>query len=309
MSKLYRLENDYLRLDISPQASEWHTLIDKRTGIDYAYKGDPAWWTGRNPTLFPFVGKLNGGKFTYQSQDYPHSNHGFARTSTFSVINAAPDHSSIQLAFQDSDDTRRIYPFHFTLTNSYAITANRLQVTTNVCNQGDRPLPCTLGAHPAFALHLDTGTSLGDYQLIFDGQQEFTKRRLMNPDGSWQKEFVTWDPPRLSDQTDGRTHISLDEHMFDQDVVALWDLQSASVTLQGKNPAERVKLHRGNSKILGIWAKPGAPFICLEPWLGYGDLEGWSGEIMTRPETAIVQPGQNYTLTYSLEIGEPALDN
>ena len=34
---------------------------------------------------------------------------------------------------------------------------------------------------------------------------------------------------------------------------------------------------------LGLWQKPGAGFLCIEPWRGYASPVGFDGEFTTKP--------------------------
>ena len=43
---------------------------------------------------------------------------------------------------------------------------------------------------------------------------------------------------------------------------------------------------------LGVWMKPGANFICIEPWHGVTDPEGFNGEFKDKPGSLIVPPGE-----------------
>ena len=52
----FKMENDLVSAVIDEHASEIHSFKDKATGIEYMWQGDPAFWAGRNPTLFPMVG-------------------------------------------------------------------------------------------------------------------------------------------------------------------------------------------------------------------------------------------------------------
>jgi len=292
----FDLSNDYLSLTLGLHASEWTSLVDRRTGLEYAWSGDPAWWEGRNPTLFPFVGKLNGGVFRYRGRSYPHGNHGFARRAVFALSRLSEEMAELQLT--DSPETRAVYPWAFSLTNRYQLRGNFLDVTISVRNRDTKLMPCTLGAHPAFACPLAAGEDFRDYRLVFPDAQQL-RRRLMHPDGSWDTDLTDFGT---------RQEIPISPELFADDVLAFWGVRARQITLQGPREYERVTLHRGNSDQLGIWTKPGAPFVCLEPWRGFGDLAGWHGEVLNRPETFILHQGEVVELHYSLEIGLPVTD-
>ena len=42
---------------------------------------------------------------------------------------------------------------------------------------------------------------------------------------------------------------------------------------------------------LGIWTKPGAPFLCIEPWQGHASPLGFDGEFADKPGTVGLAPG------------------
>ena len=53
---------------------------------------------------------------------------------------------------------------------------------------------------------------------------------------------------------------------------------------------------------LGIWAKPGAPFVCLEPWLGIADSVDQSGLLIEKEGIRALETGKSETKKYSIEI-------
>jgi galactose mutarotase-like enzyme len=42
---------------------------------------------------------------------------------------------------------------------------------------------------------------------------------------------------------------------------------------------------------LGIWQKPGGPFLCIEPWAGLADPAGFTGELREKPGIVELAPG------------------
>ena len=42
----------------------------------------------------------------------------------------------------------------------------------------------------------------------------------------------------------------------------------------------------------GLWSKPGAEFLCLEPWAGYASPLGWDGEFAGKPGVISLEPGR-----------------
>ena len=149
-----RIASDALAAEISELGAELRTLTDAQSR-DLLWDGDPAFWTGRAPLLFPIVGELAGGAYRLDGRGYPMPKHGFARRSTFVVV--AHAHDRITLRLDASDATRTIYPFDFRLDVSYAITGATLTLTAVVSNLGEAALPASFGFHPAFRWPLPYG--------------------------------------------------------------------------------------------------------------------------------------------------------
>jgi hypothetical protein len=42
---------------------------------------------------------------------------------------------------------------------------------------------------------------------------------------------------------------------------------------------------------LGIWTKPGAGFVCIEPWQGHASPVGFDGELAEKPGIVPIAPG------------------
>ena len=49
---------------------------------------------------------------------------------------------------------------------------------------------------------------------------------------------------------------------------------------------------------LGIWAKPGAPYICLEPWHGLADSTDSSGKWEDKKGMLFLKAGESFKTNY-----------
>ena len=55
---------------------------------------------------------------------------------------------------------------------------------------------------------------------------------------------------------------------------------------------------------LGIWSKPGgAPFLCIEPWLGYADTAGKPTDFKQKEGIIRLNKGAEFKVLYSVEVG------
>lgn len=264
---------------IDPFGAELQSLTD-RQGHEYMSSGDPAFWNGRAPLLFPIVGRLNGDTLRVDGQAYPLEKHGFARRSRFDII--THDASSVTLRLTDSAATRAMYPFAFNLDAQFVLDGATLAMTVTVRNPGDAPLPASFGYHPAFAWPLP-GADRAAHEIIFKQDEPATLRRV-TPEG------VIGTDVKASPVVGNRFVVSDD--LFADDALVWTDLNSRSLTY-GVPDGPRLDIAFPDTPHLGIWTKPGAAFLCIEPWAGHADPQGYAGEFRDKPGVIEIAPGAN----------------
>ncbi len=118
MSVPVKLKSTLLSAEIAPLGAELVALRDAKGG-DLLFNGDPAYWTGRAPLLFPIVGRLPGDALIHQGVTYPMLQHGFARRRVFTLLSATED--SATFALEADEETRLQYPFEFSLRVTYTL--------------------------------------------------------------------------------------------------------------------------------------------------------------------------------------------
>src|SRR5215218_7018603 len=108
MDDTVSISDSTLSAHISPLGAELVRLQDGN-GLDLLWNGDPAFWTGRSPLLFPIVGRVHGDRIQVDGRHYALPQHGFARTQTFMLIDAAPNFCRWSLRSNEATLSR--YPF------------------------------------------------------------------------------------------------------------------------------------------------------------------------------------------------------
>lgn len=120
-----------------------------------------AWY--KNVLLLPFPNRLNNGTYQWQGQTYrfpindthtENALHGFSPDYTpmiFKATELKKASASIELQFF-YDGSHPAYPFPFTFNVTYAITAQRFEITLQVKNEGKNPMPFGMGWHPYFKI-------------------------------------------------------------------------------------------------------------------------------------------------------------
>jgi len=266
---------------INPLGAELSSITDPQ-GREWMTDADPAYWTGRAPILFPVVGAPFRETIRVDGRDYPMAKHGFARRSRFDVVEASDARAAFEL--RDSDGTRAHYPFGFRLRLLFAIEGPALTVTAEIENpDAERDLFASLGFHPAFAWPLPGAKAKTDARVLF-GSDEPDALKAIAPDGTIADAEV---PSPL----DGR-ELRLRDELFAHDAL-VWDRVRSSELTYGEPDGPNLHL-RFDAPKLGIWTKPGAAFLCLEPWHGIADPEGYTGEYRTKPGVFAVAPGATW---------------
>lgn len=282
------IANEILQVSIAQQGAELTSIVRRSDHTQYLWQADPAFWKRHAPVLFPIVGRLKDNQYTYQGSIYQMSQHGFARDLFFNIVEEADDSITFRLA--DQPLTHEKYPFAFRLDISYTLEGNALLVSYEVHNPNDKVLPFSIGAHPAFSCPIIPGESFTDYEIHFE-QAETAERHLLNA-GLFDGTTV----PYLQNSD----HFPLTNDIFDQDALVFHDLKSAYVELRSKVSGRSVRMTLDGWPYLGIWAKPGAPFVCLEPWQGLADSTDVSGVLTEKPGIHLLLPGQTHTCGYEV---------
>ncbi|MBU1463113.1 MAG: aldose 1-epimerase family protein, partial [Alphaproteobacteria bacterium] len=140
------IASDQLGATISAQGAELWSLRDAQ-GRELMTDADPRWWTGHAPLLFPFVGRSRGDAYRLDGRDYAMPQHGFARRSTFALVERSDSAATFRLEADAA--SLLVYPFAFRLDMGFAIEGARLCMTATVTNRGEAVMPFSFGYHPA----------------------------------------------------------------------------------------------------------------------------------------------------------------
>lgn len=279
MSDLITLASPDLTARINPLGAELWSLTDAQ-GREYMTDADPAFWTGHAPLLFPIVGALNGGCYRLGEREFPLPKHGFARTSRFELVDHAADEARFRLT--DSGATRAVYPFTFVLDLAFRIEGLTLHMTATVENPGDEPLPFSFGFHPAFAWPLP-GEVKADHRVVFAKDEPQPIRRIDPPTGLLL-------PEGFATPVAGR-ELTPDAALFEADAL-IWDSLNSRSLRYGVPGGPGLDIAFPDTPMLGVWQKPGANYLCIEPWQGIADPLGYAGDFRDKPGIVELPPGE-----------------
>lgn len=288
------ISNNFLQIRVAHYGAELSSLIRKRDKVELLWQGDPEYWTGQSPVLFPIVGNVPEDTYSFNGQNYPLERHGFARKSDF-ILESSSD-SELRFALFSNEKSRSVYPFDFSLFETFTLKDNLLEVTFEVQNPGKEPLYFSIGAHPAFKCPITPDEYMCDYNLRFE-QTENLNRRMQG------------DPMLTGEQVPfirNNTIVPLSHELFYDNAVILQEIKSNWIELVHGNEETSesvIRLHAKGFPYLGIWSPVNdAPFVCIEPWYGIASTFGDSNELVSKEGIMKLDPGADFTCSYGIEV-------
>lgn len=268
----------------------------KKGGWEYLWQADPMVWGRHAPILFPLVGKAFENKFVIDGTTFHLGQHGFARDLEFV---ASDSNSELLKRFElnASEQTLQSFPYNFQLQVEYELRGNTLVKKDTVCNFDTQTMYFHIGNHPGFRYRdFCVEDEVHGYMKFYNGGKEVT--RLLASRLSKQGYVVDGYLPFLL----AEGLLPLTDALFQNDALVFEDMQVSRAILLDKQRNPYLEVSFSQAEVLGVWSPVGksAPFVCIEPWNGRADAEGYSGEFQNRKWTQ--QLGPSAQKTYTIEI-------
>lgn len=282
---IHYAENKYFTLGVKEMGAELTSFKSKTTDFEFIWCGNTDIWYGQSPILFPIIGRLLNDKYTLDGKEYEMPKHGIVRKKTFTLI----EKSENSLTFRQSSDSESIksYPYNFDIDIKFTINDNGLNVSHTIINKNDNIMYFSFGAHPAF------NCEIGDY-LEFSNEETLLTERI-------DHESILIDEKFPVELDNNKLYIT--SHIFDNDALILSNYKSKYISLKSNNNKRVVKFIF-DSPLLGIWAKPGAPYVCIEPWWGVNDSYNKVEDFSQKRGIMPLNPGETKTFSWSIEVNE-----
>lgn len=284
------LKNEVLTVEIEDVGAQLASITGQ-DGVQYLWQGDPEIWPRRAPLLFPVLGRLKDSQYTLEGETYTIPTHGFCRDALFT----AEQHSQTSASFRlsDSEQTRKVYPFAFSLCVTYELEENRLVKRHTVENRTQKTMYYELGGHDGFRAPLTPGEKMEDYAIRIPGLEHIqpyamNDELMLVPKG----EIIALDNGR----------IPLKPAVYGLDTIILDQLPQSTAILVDGQDRPRVTMEFADFLYLGIWTqnKPfDTNYVCIEPWTTLPDGTFVGRGLKDKMGIRALAPGQSETLVYT----------
>ena len=253
----------------------------EKDGIERMHDGQKD-WNRHSPVLFPIVGKLKDNMTLIEGKEYKMNQHGFARDMDFEKIGE----NSYVLRY--NEETLKMYPFKFELYISYEVGNNSVTTKYRVVNKDNKMIYFGLGGHPAYKCDYVTGKYILEFEEIEDDMEIYQLENGLIKDTCENKSNFMKD-----------NRILLDNNTFENDAIIFKNIRSRVIYLK-KEEKSILSLEFKDFPYLGIWSKPNAHFICLEPWLNTADKVSTNGNYEEKDDLVELNQGQQFVAEYTV---------
>jgi len=266
-----------------------------RSGLEYLWQGDRAYWGGQAPVLFPIVGSLrNQQAVTASGKICRMERHGIARKREFTLNKES--NQSISFVLHSDSETKKRYPFEFELEVQYRLDGKSLTTRYTITNADREVLPFQIGGHPAFRCPLKEGERFEDYVVEFEFP-ETADCPSPNPSTG----LVNLEQRRSILKNE--SVLSLSHRLFENDALIFDSLRSKEVCLRHSKTGCGVRMKFEDFDYFLLWSSSnGGPFVALEPWSGLAACNDESNLFDLKRGVTLLPPGEKKSFQYTIEL-------
>lgn len=255
----------------------------KLDGKEMLHQGE--FWNRHAPILFPIVGKLKNNKTKINGKVYNMNQHGFARDMEFKELEKC--NLKHKYVLESNSETLERFPFRFSLYVTHLVEEDTLETIYKVVNKDEKKMVFGIGAHPAFICDY----SSGKYKIEFEKQEENIKFMSLSEGLILEKEA----PNVLENNC-----INLNKDSFINDAIIMKNIKSNKVYLK-ENEKKILEFDFTGFPYLGLWAKIGAPFVCIEPWMNTADKVNADGNLESKENILELKPNEEFKCSYKVK--------
>ncbi|RLD65215.1 MAG: aldose 1-epimerase family protein [Bacteroidetes bacterium] len=292
--KIYTIKNNNFQVSVKKTGAELCSFKSFKTNTEYIWNADPEIWAAHAPNLFPIIGCLKDDAFLYKGKEYACPKHGFIRkNNNVSLLDQTGN--SLTFGLKYSEETLKVYPFQFEFQIKFILDGNKLIVEHEITNHGDEKLLFSLGAHPGFTCPIYQDEKYSDYYIEFEKPETAQTWQVLENGLIGKQPLPIFEEP---------TKINLHSQIFKNDALVFKNLNSSKVSLKSKKSNQVVSMQFEDFPYLGVWAKPNAKYVCIEPWLGIADSFDTDRNFENKEALIKLESKKSFNATYSIVIEE-----
>jgi galactose mutarotase-like enzyme len=279
-----QIKNNHLTVKVAAQGAEIQSVVCNKTQREYFWQGDAKYWDGHSPILFPVVGGMWDRTCKYEDRLLPIEKHGFVRKRTWDLVELKED--SVTYAYTPKDELAD-YPFPCQISVTYRVEENHLVMHFEVKNLGEKTMYFQLGGHPAFNLP----DFSEDQEVVGYIKLEGTPTSVLR---AGEQGCTTPERFPFPQTEDGLVPICVETFNHEALIFDEYSVTAATLMSLDKEPIARVE---SDAPVFLFWQPQGVhtPFLCIEPWHGLCDMQGFDGYIHERPYMQELAAGQAWT--------------
>lgn len=276
------IQNSELRVAISTLGAELQSIVDKN-GVERIWQRDPAFWAGCAPVLFPVAGGYKDDVYYMNGKRYEMPKHGYVRKLEWAVETAEAE-KAVFLMTEKAPG----FPFEYEMRVIFALKANQLAVTYRVTNKDSQTFWYGLGAHEAYSIP----GGIEHYRMVFDEKEIFANNELVG-------NLIKPETVIVSDESDT---LPLKTEFFAVDALVFRGFKSRGVTLVSDLHDRKIRVDFPGHDVLMFWQKPGAEYICIEPWCNAPDFTDADQQIEHKPGCICLKSGETVDRTHTITV-------
>lgn len=220
------------------------------------------------PVLFPYSGRIQDEVLHIRGGQHPAPIHGIVQNQKWQVLNTSTtDGASITIGITANEETKKTYPYDFSLEITYTLKGDTVTITPACKNCDTEAMPCDLGFHPYFTT---SGLENLTFSLQAETQFDPSCGEKVPFDGQLKMSAVT----------------AMGSILMNAQSAASFTDGDIGVTISFDAPYRNVV----------VWTSMPDRFICVEPWTGIPNAlnEGTQG--------CIIAPGETMQAPWTIQI-------
>ncbi|WP_261793803.1 aldose epimerase family protein [Treponema pectinovorum] len=302
------LKNANYEVVLNTHGGEINSFRSVKDGTKYVFEGPESVWKYHAPILFPHVGRIKDGFYTYNGKEYNLVNNGMSRDMEHTLVEQTQTSATFELV--QNEQTLQKFPWKFSLKTHYELKDDGLIFTTTVTNTDNSTMLFSMGSHTAFCCPRNTdpaGTTNSDYQYEFEKKEPLTTVCLNDSAQLATDEEGTAPCTKLYGEVKPGI-ITIDAKGFGNGHF-FTKITSDWVGLRNKKDGSLVKVNTKGYPYVMVWqgghgeeGVSGNGFNCIEPWDGASDAENTDHVWEDKIGLISLESGKSYTLDQSITI-------